>query len=455
MSKVITDEKLIQDILERGVDQFIDPNGVFLEKLKKTPSDIIIKFGVDPTRPDLHLGHAVILRKLKKFQDLGCKVVFLIGTLTAQIGDPTGKNELRPEIDNSEIEKNMKTYLEQCGLILSTKISVFSWIVNSDWFVTVHDVLGIKNNYLKREVDFRKIESNFPLDEKDIFNRADNWSKTRMQKEKIHTRTFLNILAILRKISFSRLIERDMFQERIKKGLSIHMNEMIYPIIQGIDSDAIFQYYGACDLEIGGTDQYFNMFIGRDVMEISGHPPQSVLSLKILEGLDGKEKMSKSLNNCINLTDEFNDMFGKVMSIRDDLIKKYFELCTELPLEEIKKVDLNNPKEAKLRLASEIVALYHGEKKALEAKENWEKTFSKKEIPENIEEVFSKKGEMLSDFLVSQKILNSKGEWRRLVEGNAIHDLSLGENIRDFNFKIEKDLTLKIGKKRFIKIKIK
>jgi tyrosyl-tRNA synthetase len=254
------------------------------------------------------------------------------------------------------------------------------------------------------------------------------------------------------------LIERDMFQDRIKEGLPVYMHEMLYPVIQGIDSNAISNIYGSCDLEVGGTDQLFNMLVGRDVMEMNKKEPQAVLSFRLLEGTDGKEKMSKSLDNYIGITDEPNDMYGKVMSIPDSSITNYFELCTFTPMEEVEEIKNKiekgkvNPKDIKMNLAKQIVAIYHGEEKAQKAEESFVSTFQKGEIPEEMTELEVKKGETLMNALVEAKILSSKGDFRRLIEEGAVTDLKADQKIIDVNFVPKSGMKFRIGKKKFIKI---
>jgi len=459
MAKIITDKDKIDDILTRGVGEFIDPEGIFRKKLETNPRSIVIKFGVDPTRPDIHLGHAVVLHKLRQFQNMGCKVIFLVGDITAQIGDPTGKNKIRPEIDLKEIEKNMNTYLEQVDKILNTNQNVFDWTKNSDWFINVNDIIApVRAIPLLKEYSINQYNKE-ELPSTDVYNRSAWWLETRKQKNTVINYTIITLLSILRHISHGRLIERDMFQKRIKNKEAIFMHEMLYPVIQGIDSDAIYDIYGSCDLEVGGTDQHFNMLVGREVMEMKKKPPQAVLSFKLLEGTDGKEKMSKSLDNYIGITDEPTDMYGKVMSIPDTSIGNYFELCTFTLMSEIEKIRENisnnkvNPKEIKMDLAKQIVFLYHGEKKAKEAQENWENTFSKKEIPTDIEEIKVNKGELLVDVLLNNKLVSSKSDFRRLVDEKAITNLDTDEKVTSHNEEV-KDGVYRIGKKRFLKIKI-
>lgn len=455
----VSNKKELDELFTRGVGEFIDPSGIFRKKIETNPEKIVIKFGVDPTRPDLHLGHAVVLRKLRQMQDMGCKVVFLVGDITAQIGDPTGKSKIRPEIDLIEIQKNMKTYLDQVGKILNINEDVFSWTTNSDWFVSINDIIApVRPVDLFKEYSKKQYGTEI-LPENDIFNKSLHWIDTRRQKNIVKNYTFITLLAILKHISHGRLIERDMFQDRIKKGEAIFMHEMLYPVIQGIDSDAIYDIYGSCDLEVGGTDQHFNMLVGRDVMEMNKKTPQAVLSFKLLEGTDGKEKMSKSLDNYIGITDEPNDMYGKVMSIPDSSIGNYFELCTFTPLLELENIRKGlldgslHPKEIKMNLAKQIVAIYHGEEKSQKAEESFVSTFQKGEIPEEMIEIKLEENKTLMDVLVEGKVLSSKGEFRRLVEEGAVTNLENNEKITDANFIPEVGMKFKIGKRKFLKIK--
>jgi tyrosyl-tRNA synthetase len=451
----------IEELFSRGIASFIDPDNSFRKKVEAKiagnyPGDIVIKIGMDPTRPDIHIGHAVILRKLRSFQDIGCKVVFLIGDVTSLIGDPTGKSKTRPEISQQEIENNMKTYLEQAGKILSLDPAVFSWIRNSDWFVSINDILAPDN---RTQFSFGDVSvaSDKPLPGTHVLNKASYWVETRMQKNTVHSFSFLNVLSVLRHVTHARLIERDMFQARIQNGGELYMHEMMYPILQGIDSTVIANIYGSCDLEIGGTDQTFNMLMGRDVMRMNKQEEQAVLSMDILEGLDGKEKMSKSLDNYIGITDEANDMYGKVLSIPDALIPRYFALATYTPLAESKEIEKilqdgkTNPRDLKMRLAREIVAIYHGESAADNAEKHFIETFSQKKIPENVPEI---SGEFASiiDAMITAECAESKGEARRLVEAGAVTHLESDVKIRDSTIKPESG-TYRVGKIRFFRIK--
>ncbi|HYC83400.1 MAG TPA: tyrosine--tRNA ligase [Candidatus Paceibacterota bacterium] len=456
-------EKEINDIVSRGMAEFIDPNKNFRTKLASSPESVVIKFGVDPTRPDIHLGHAVVLRKLRQLQNLGCKVVFLIGDYTALIGDPTGKSKVRPEIEQAEIEANMKTYLDQVGKILRTDAEVFSWIRNSDWFYSLEDMLAPAQSLEITDSHGASGKMSFP--ENSFFAKAIVYENTRMQKALRPSQGVVNItmrglLWTLRHITHSRLIERDMFQKRLEQHEELYMHEMLYPILQGIDSFALHQIYGGCDLEIGGSDQTFNMLMGRDVMRINKQEPQAVMSLKLLVGTDGQEKMSKSLDNYISIADAPADMYGKVMSIPDNLLIDYFELCTYTPLDEIEllakdlKDDKKNPRDIKMRLGREIVSIYHGEKAAEAAEEQFVQTFQKGGIPDDAPSVTVPVGSLLSEVVLEQGMAKSKSEYRRLLEEGAVSNAETGEKITDPNYALDRDQVIRIGKIRFLKIVI-
>ena len=427
------------ELFSRGVASFIDPEGSFRKKVEAKiagayAGDIVIKLGVDPTRPDIHLGHAVLLRKLRSFQDMGCKVIFLIGDYTSQIGDPTGKSKVRPEISQKEIEANMRTYLDQVGKILKTDDAVFSWIRNSDWFTDVTDIEPSQSSFVRVGLT--------PINPKSFMGKAVIFENSRMQKTHlkskiIHTVSFTRVLATLRHITHARLIERDMFRDRIESGSELYMHEMLYPVIQGIDSSVIATIYGSCDLEIGGTDQTFNMLIGRDVMRMNKQPEQAVLALDILRGLDGKEKMSKSLNNYIGIADASSDMYGKVLSVPDEAIPHYFMLATYAPLPEIREMQeaLANgtlhPRDAKMRLAREIVAIYHGDKAAQAAQDDFVRTFSEGRAPEAVAEFVIPAGATMLDMLMAAQAAKSRSDARRLMEAGAVTNLDSGDKAKD------------------------
>jgi tyrosyl-tRNA synthetase len=455
-------EKKINDIFSRGVGQFVDPSDVFKNKLRekaagKYKKDIIVKYGADPSRPDIHLGHAVNLRKLRQLQDLGCKIVFLIGDFTAQIGDPTGKSKVRPELEQEEIEENMKTYVDQVGKILRTDEASFSWIRNSDWFYGIADV------FFPEDIDMEITDADgknhsLKLPKNSILAKAAIYDKTRMQETHLHKRdtesvTLRGLLWTLRNITHGRLIQRDMFQERISKGEELYMHEMLYPVFQGIDSFLIARIYGSCDLEVGGTDQTFNMLMGRDVMKVNGVEEQSVASFKLLTGTDGKEKMSKSLENYIAITDEPSDMYGKVMSIPDSSLENYYELCTYTPVDIVKEVfdeikNGGNPRDAKMRLAKEIVSIYHGEAAAKDAESAFVNTFQKGGVPKELREVPAEKDafETVKKFFDGEK---SNTEIRGLFEQNAV---SRNDEKIDIHTELKNGDVIKVGKKTWFKI---
>ena len=451
-------EKKIDEVLSRGVGEFIDPDGLFRQKLidkntGKYPGEIIIKYGIDPTRPDIHLGHAVCLRKLRQLQDLGCKVLFLVGDFTALIGDPTGKSKVRPAIEHQEVLRNMLTYLQQVGRILNVSVdsngnilddNKFTWLVNSDWFIGIHDV--------------------FVGESTKIDDKVKEWYNTRHQRkitgDTIHNVSLRDFLSFLKKITHSRLIQRDLFQERMKSNQELYLHEMMYPVLQGLDSNIICKIYGSCDLEIGGTDQTFNMLMGRHIMEadegkVKQHP-QSVLSFELLEGLDGVKKMSKSLDNYIGITEEPNSMFLKVMSLPDTSIMNYFELCTNLPMEEIAKiaeeiVTGGNIRAIKMRLAQEIVTLYHSASASEDAKKFYE-AMSAGENPENISPSQGSPAP-LSEFIVNQGFATSKSDARRKIEQGGVE--IDGEKIVDWQYEVgskDNGKVMRVGKKDIVRI---
>lgn len=449
-------KNLIDKILSRGVSEIIGADEL-RKKLETTPKKVVIKYGVDPTKPDLHLGHAVCLRKLREFQNLGCKVVFLIGDFTARIGDPTGKSKIRPEIDQAEVEANVKTYLDQAGKILLTNPENFVWIRNSDWFVSMHDVRAADGMQLTIEAGGKKFQSP-PLPGNHFLARANTWVASRMQKNQIKHYSFINVLAVLRKMTHARLIERDMFQARIKNQQPIFMHELLYPVIQGIDSNVLSDIFGSCDLEVGGTDQHFNMLMGREVMEMNSKNPQAVLTLPILEGTDGKEKMSKSLDNYIGITESPTDIFGKTMRIPDKLIPRWVELCTDLDESNFtKRLKKENPKDLKVELAQELVRIYHGDEAAQKAPEEFGRLFSggsKSGRPDEIPTIQIEEGSWgIVELLANAKLVDSKSEARRLIQqgGIRVNDKKVEEV--DQSFEVGKEeLILQVGKRKWVKI---
>ncbi|MFH1956050.1 MAG: tyrosine--tRNA ligase [Patescibacteria group bacterium] len=376
----------IEQVLTRGVKKIIERES--LEKKLKSGKILTIKHGVDPTTPDLHLGYAVVYRKLRQFQDLGHKVIFLIGDFTGRFGDPTGKSEeIRFMREKKEVHKLAKNYIDQAVKILDKKKMEVRY--NGEWY--------------------------------DKMNAED-------------------LLRLMSKFTNAQMTQRDMFQERIKKGLDIGLHEPVYPVLQGYDSVML-----KSDLTVIGSDQEFNELQGRRAQEMFGQEPQDLLIMPILTGTDGKNKMSQSLGNYIGITEEPDSQYGKIMSIPDKLLPAYFTLLTDLNFNE-----KENPRDAKMKLAYEIVKNYHSEKEAEKAQENFIKLFQKKEIPDDIQEIKVGTERDLGDILLENKIIESKSEFRRLVDQGAI-DVN-NETIKDVYYKIEKSLVVKIGKKKFLKI---
>jgi len=395
---MITDSKKIEDVLTKGVGQILPTKKGLAELMKK--QRIKLYLGIDPTSPNIHIGHAIPLRKLRDFQELGHEVILLFGTFTAQIGDPSGRDKKRKPLTLKQIKKNIATYKKQALKILDaskTKIKQ-----NHNWLEK------LKFN------DLVKMGSNFTV---------------------------------------SRLLERDMFQNRLKRREEVWLSELLYPLMQGYDSVAM-----NVDLEIGGTDQVFNMLVGRKLQKIYNNKKKFVLTTPMLIGLDGRE-MSKTYGNFISLTDEPNNMFGKIMSLKDELMIHYFELCTSLDFSEIKKMEKKlkdkkiNPRDAKVKLAKEVVGIYHGKKAAEKAEQEFDRVFKEKKLPSKIKEVNINKKEInILELLLKTKLVLSKSEAKRLVEQNAVKiDGVTRQNWKEV-VKIKKGIVVKVGKRRFAKI---
>ncbi len=393
-----TMEEKIDFLLSRGVEEVISEPAL-RERLRKGDS-LRIKYGVDPTTADLHLGHYAVLRKLKQFQELGHKVILLIGGFTARFGDPTDKLKARELRSKEEVKEMARSYLEQAKLVLDLrKIEVRD---NSEWY------------------DRMRLES---------------------------------FLQILSRFNYARLIERDMFQERIKRHKAIRMHELLYPVLQAYDSVVL-----EADVALGGIDQKFNELLGRELQRELGQVPQEVMLLKILRGTDGKEKMSQSLGNDIPLGLPPQELFAKIMSIPDDLIFEYFELLTDVPDEELvlfKKsiAKGSNPRDIKLRLAFEITKDLKGEEEVKKAKAEFIRVFSKKEQPEEIGEVQLDQKEFLAkDLLVALGLASSKSEAQRLIEQGAVEiDKKLIKN-PFARLRLKGGEIVRVGKYRFKKI---
>ncbi|MEI7709265.1 MAG: tyrosine--tRNA ligase [bacterium] len=396
----MVDKDKINELLTRGVDK-IYPSREKLEEVLRSGKKIRLYQGFDPTGAQLHIGHMVGLRKHRQWQDLGHEVIFLIGDGTGTAGDPTGKKKTREKFfTKEELRANAKDYLAQAAKIVrfdgENPIKI---MYNGDWLDKLTKV--------------------------EILNIAENFS-------------------------VQQLIERDMFQERLKKNETINLREFLYPLLQGYDSVAM-----DVDLELGGSDQTFNMLAGRTLVRAMKNKEKFVMTTPLLSDSKGV-KIGKSEGNVIGLTDPAPELFGKIMSLGDDAIIPMFTLLTDVPNEEIEGFDLKkDAMSLKKRVAKLIIAQLYDDASAKSAEGAFSSTFQKKEIPDEIQEVSAKAGDLLSEALVKNKILLSKSEWRRLVEGKGVHDLVKNETIEDQNLKITESLTLKIGKKKFIKIKIK
>lgn len=378
----------VKILLERGVVEVIERN--HLEKALESGKKLRIKYGADPTAPDLHLGHAAALRKLKEFQDLGHKIVFIIGDYTAQIGDPSGRSKARPMLSEKEVKANAKTYFQQVGKILDAKKIEIRY--NGEWFRKMNLAVLIK---------------------------------------------------LMAKFTVQRILERDDFSKRLRDGTEIYSHEILYPIMQAHDSVMV-----EADVELGGADQKFNMLAGRDLQRHLGLPEQDVITIPLLIGTDGVKKMSKSLGNYIGITENPEVMFGKIMSIKDELIDQYFDLCTD------KKRTIENPREAKLELARTIVAMYHGEKSAKEAEEEFIRVVSNKEAPTKVENFELKaKSLPLVDLLVEAKLASSKSEARRLVEQGGVKINEEKQADPNQMVDLKKEVLLRVGKRKFLKVK--
>ncbi|MEA2005147.1 MAG: tyrosine--tRNA ligase [Acidobacteriota bacterium] len=377
-----------------------------IERSLKENKPLKVKAGFDPTAPDIHLGHTVLLRKMKHFQDLGHDVIFLIGDFTGLIGDPSGKSVTRPPMTHEQIQKNAETYKNQVFKILDPEKTIIDF--NSRWLGKL---------------------------------------------------TSFDIIKLTAKYTVARILERDDFSIRLKNGLPISVHEILYPLMQAYDSVAL-----KADVELGGTDQKFNLLVGREIQRGFNQEPQIVITVPLLEGLDGVEKMSKSLNNYIGVTDPPNEMFGKTMSISDPLMFRYYELLTDIPLSKIEqwKKDIKenkiNPRDLKSNLAKLIVRDFWGEEKAKEANREFKRIFKLKETPAELEEIkVSKPIFPLIDLLVDKNIFPSRGEAKRMIRQGGVY--LGGGRVEDIGLKIDvskqREIILKVGKRKFYKIIMK
>ncbi len=389
-------DKNIQEVLTRGVEDIFVKESL-LEKLTSGKT-LRVKLGFDPTSKHVHIGRAITLWKLRAFQDLGHIPVFIVGDFTARIGDPSDKLSKRPMLTSKEIEENLSTYKEQIGKIIDLNKAEFHF--NSEWLSKL---------------------------------------------------TFAEIANLAESFSVGQMIERRNFKDRFEKGEEISLREFLYPLMQGYDSVMV-----KADVELGGFDQLFNLKAGRSIQKHYNMGEQDVLTTQMLEGTDGR-KMSSSWGNIVAINDTPTDMYGKIMSVRDELLERYFTLCTRLSTEEISSLMSEvakgaNPRDIKMRLAREIVTLYHSLEDATKAEQIFIDTFSKGKIPDDIQEIKVVSGSALVEGLLTSGIVSSKTDWKRLVDEGAVVSMETGEKIVDVFYKVTEPLVLRIGKKRFIKI---
>jgi tyrosyl-tRNA synthetase len=391
--------------LKRGIVEMFTEQELAqrLTDAAKAGRPLRVKLGLDPTSPDIHLGHTVVLRKMRQFQDLGHKAVLIIGDYTARIGDPTGQNTTRPMLSPEQIERNAKTYFEQAGKILDTRPEKLEVRHNSEWLA-----------------DLRLADT----------------------------------IRLAGTMTVARMLERDTFDIRYKKGEPIGVHEFLYPLMQGYDSVMI-----RSDVELGGTDQTFNNLVGRDLQRLNDQPPQIVITTPILVGLDGKEKMSKSKGNYVGVTDEPSNMFGKIMSLSDDMMENYFTLLTDLPMERIAELTnpgKTHPKEAKVLLGKTIVAQLHGPKAAEAAVAEFEKVFAKGQLPDEMPEfALSAVPVSVKNLLTACKLVETGGEAKRMVQqGGVSID---GQKAADPNTEITPydGMVVQVGKRRFARLRVK
>lgn len=375
-----------------------------LEQSAKTGKPLRVKLGADPTAPDIHIGHTVVIRKLRAFQELGHTAIFLIGDFTGLIGDPTGKSVTRPPLSREEVLANAETYKTQIYKLLDSDKTEIRF--NSEWM--------------------------------DKFSAAD-------------------FVKLTSRVTVKQILERDDFQKRLTEEKPISLHELLYPLVQGYDSVAL-----NADVELGGTDQKFNLLVGRNLQREYSQEPQVVLTTPLIEGLDGVNKMSKSLGNYIGITDAPNDMFGKVMSISDDLMWRYYELLTDLTPDEILdlrtkcKSGAENPRNVKVNLAKLVIKDFHSSQGAKNAEEEFNRRFVKKEIPDEIEEISIASGAYkFVDLLVQTNLAASKGEARRLVEQGGVKiDGEKVSNVQaDVELTGEKSFVIQVGKRKFLRVK--
>ena len=391
------------ELISRGAEEII-PEKELKQKLEESiekEAPLRVKLGCDPSRPDLHLGHGVVLRKLRHFQDLGHQAILVIGDFTGMIGDPSQRNKTRPQLTLEETKANAKSYIEQASYVLNiVSLNIF---YNSTWLdkMRFSDVIRLSSHY-----------------------------------------------------TVARMLERDDFTKRYKAEIPISIHEFMYPLAQAMDSVEL-----KADVELGGTDQKFNLLVGRDLQREYKQAPQVIITLPLLEGTDGIEKMSKSYGNDIGLTDTPEDMYGKSMSISDEMIEKYFILAADANVETVSRVkkqlsdSSQNPRDIKRELARAIVELYHGGDAAKEAEQHFDRVIVNKDIPNEMDEVELSDDTQLIEVISNEGLTNSKGEARRLIKQGAIRIDD--KKITDMNYILlkGKEVVIKVGKRRFIKVK--
>jgi len=391
------------ELISRGSEEIIPENDLKskLEKSKSTGKPLVVKLGCDPSRPDLHVGHGVVLRKLRHFQDLGHEAILVIGDFTAMIGDPSGRNKTRPQLTLEEAKANAQSYIDQAGHILN--IDTLKIVYNSDWLNVMNfsDVIRLSSHY-----------------------------------------------------TVARMLERDDFTKRYKSETPISIHEFMYPLAQGMDSVEL-----QADVELGGTDQKFNLLVGRDLQREYDQSPQAIVTCPLLEGTDGHEKMSKSYGNDIGLTDSPEDMYGKSMSISDDMIEKYFLLAAdadEATMSEV-KAQLSdssvNPRDVKRALGRALVELYHGKDAAHQAEQHFDQVIVNKDAPEDMDEIILSTNCSIIDIITDNGMTKSKGEARRMMKQGAVRIDN--EKVTDIDLVISKgnEMVIKVGKRRFLRVK--
>lgn len=399
--KVVVDEAQIEELLSRGIEN-IFPNKEFVKAKMMRGERVTLYLGIDPTGPTLHMGHVIPLMKLSKFQKLGHQIILLMGDFTAMIGDPTDKTATRKKLTRAEVLKNLEKYKSQASKFISfSGNNKAQFKFNSEWLAKMSfgDVLDLASNF-----------------------------------------------------TVQQMLERDMFDVRIKEGKPVYIHEFLYPLMQGYDSVAM-----GVDGEIGGNDQTFNMLAGRDLVKTLKNKEKFVIATKLLVDPTGR-KMGKTENNMVALDQSPEEMFGKVMSWGDELIVPGLEIITSIPLSDIESIKESlatgsNPRDFKIYLAREIVKMYHGEKLAGRAQDSFDNTFAKGGVPDDVVEVSVAKEMKLADIMLVQKVVISKSEWRRLVSEGAVTNMETDEKVTDADTQVVSGV-YKVGKRRFIKIKV-